>query len=90
MKKELAPLPSDWIAQPVIDWCERVGISLSHAYALKEAKKLRFAKAGNKTLITRDESDRFLALVSNEEIAAHPLAKKRRAQGGNNRKKAAA
>lgn len=53
-------LPADWIATPFRKWCRTIGISCSHGYALAAEGHLRLTKAGNRTLITRVESDRFL------------------------------
>lgn len=75
-KKEIPA--SDWIAMGVQSWCKMVGISVSHAYQMAAAGQLHFSKIGTRTLITREESDRVLAHVTMDAIAAHPLAQKRR------------
>ncbi|CAJ0854198.1 hypothetical protein AMST5_00716 [freshwater sediment metagenome] len=51
----------DWIAMPFRKWCRLAGISISHGYDLASEGKLRITKAGNKSLIARPESDRFLS-----------------------------
>ncbi len=53
--------PADWMAMPFRDWCRKVGISPSHAYALAADGKLKITKLGNRSLITRAENDRVLA-----------------------------
>lgn len=58
-----APLPADWIATPFRRWCKLAGISFSHGYALAAEGRLHLTKAGNRTLVTRAESDRFLKLT---------------------------
>lgn len=57
-------LPHDWIATPFRHWCKIVGISPSHAYAMAASGKLKITKFGNRSLITRVESDRYF----NQEI----------------------
>lgn len=53
--------PADWMAMPFRDWCRKVGISPSHAYALAAEGKLKITKLGNRSLITRAENDRVLS-----------------------------
>lgn len=59
-------IPKDWIAIPFRRWCKLAGISCSHGYAEAAAGLLKITKSGNKSLITRDESDRYFSARSNE------------------------
>lgn len=59
--KHQVDVSSEWLAMPFRDWCKRVGISISHGYDLAAEGKLKITKAGNKSLIVRPESDRFLS-----------------------------
>lgn len=52
---------ADWLAMPFQAWTKKVGISRSHGYALIKSGKLKILKSGKRTLITKPESDRFLA-----------------------------
>lgn len=52
--------PADWMAMPFRDWCRKAGISPSHAYALAAKGELKITKLGNRSLITRAESERVL------------------------------
>ena len=62
MKKEDRTKPGeDWLAMPFRDWTAKVGISPSHGYDLVKAGKLKLLKAGKRSLVTKAESDRFLA-----------------------------
>jgi hypothetical protein len=51
---------TDWLAKPFREWCRGVGISPSHGYALIAEGRIKITKIGNRTLITRAESDRVL------------------------------
>jgi hypothetical protein len=58
--QDYKPIPKDWIALPFRRWCELAGVSYSHAYAEAAAGLLKITKSGNKSLITRIESERYL------------------------------
>ncbi len=58
--KATTPRDDAWLAMPFRDWCRKVGISPSHAYALAAAGKIKITKLGNRSVITRHENDRVL------------------------------
>jgi hypothetical protein len=59
--KTTTPSDDAWLAMPFRDWCRKVGISYSHAYAMAAAGKIKITKLGSRSVITRDENNRVLA-----------------------------